>query len=120
MNEKQMQRLLRQALAEREAGRVPAFAPTLAAAERSMHRTARRQRMAAGLAAAAAVAAVAFVLWPSQQAAEAPQYLSEQALLDSTAWVAPSDVLLPRYEFDIYQDLPVLNGLDDLQEGTFL
>ncbi len=79
----------------------------------------RYQRFA-GLAAAAAVAVTAFMLWPLNGNHVTNSYLTEQDLMISTQWIAPSDVLLPEYHFDIYGELPVLIQTKDLDEGSLL
>jgi hypothetical protein len=68
--------------------------------------TSRRQygRVAAVVLALGVIAAVFGV----RPAVEEPTYIEMAELLNSTYWAAPSDVLLPQREFDIYQDLPAL------------
>lgn len=59
--------------------------------------------------AAAAVVAVLLIGVSLQQAGnDDTPYIELAELLNSTSWSAPSDVLLPQHEFDIYQDLPTL------------
>jgi len=41
-------------------------------------------------------------------------------LLESTSWVAPSDVLLPKHEIDLYQDLPAFSVSTRPAEGALL
>jgi len=120
MDDEQLKKRLRQALAARQTGRTPAFETTLAAATERHRHAVRCYAYAAGAAAAAAMVAVTLGLWSSLPGRSAPEYLSEQALLGSTAWTAPSDVLLPEYEFDLYRDLPVLIEPTQLQDGALL
>jgi len=98
-------------------GTPPAFATTWAAAERRHAVSPRRQRAWAGLAAAVAVLAMTIVLWPSRQADE---FLITDALLNSTSWSAPSDTLMPEHQFDIYREIPFLDGSTNAEEGTLL
>ena len=41
-------------------------------------------------------------------------------LLGSTSWQAPSDVLLPQHEFDLYQDMPALIESTEAATGALL
>ncbi len=120
MNDEQLKRQLRQALAARRTGRTPDFEATLALTGERNCRSRKRYAVTAGIAAVAAIIAVSLGLWSSPGDQAPLEYLSEQALLDSTAWAAPSDVLLPRYAFDLYQDLPVLIESTEIQEGVLL
>ena len=87
-----------------ETRQVPAFAVAWAAAER--RRKGKRYGYGLGAAAAALVAAV--MVLQVGTAPPAQSYVEVADLMDSTYWAAPSDVLLPDREFDIYQDLPEL------------
>ncbi len=100
--------------------KAPAFDDTVRAAEARLAARTRRLRAGSGLAAIAAVVAVAIGL--SLRAPEAPgvDLGIEEALLTTTQWTAPSDVLLPAHEFDIYRDTPALPGSTEALEGTFL
>ena len=98
----------------------PAFDATLRAAEARLAARTRRLRAGSGIAAMVAVVAVAVGL--SLRGPEAPgvDLRIEEALLGTTQWAAPSDVLLPTHEFDIYRDTPALPGSTETLEGTFL
>ena len=65
----------------------------------------RRYRRIAGVAAIVAATVVA-LNW--QTPADETTYIELAELLESTYWSAPSDVLLPKRDIDIYQDLPAL------------
>ncbi len=97
----------------------PDFAATIDAATARLAAE-RRRRLGAGAGFAAAVAAIAVAVTLRMQAPDAvsDDFHIEEALLGSTHWTAPSDSLLPRREFDIYQDLPVMPGSTELQQGT--
>lgn len=75
-----------------------------AAAQR--HATSRRRY--AGVAAAAVVAAVIAVATGVRPPTPETGYIELADLLGTTHWSAPSDVLIPEREFDIYQELPAL------------
>ena len=104
--------------ASREAGRVPAFDDTFAVAEARAAAQMRRRWTVLGIAAAAAVVAVATSLLLPR--GEDWQYVNPDDLATSTAWVAPSDVLLPERSFDIYRDIPVLIESTDSNGGALL
>ena len=99
-----------------EPSRAPDFDATWAAARR--RRAGRRFGYGIGAAAAAIVAAV--IVLQSGTAPPGPDYIEVADLMDSTYWSAPSDVLLPDREFDIYQDLPVLFESTEPAEGALL
>lgn len=94
----------------------PPFAITWRAAKE--RHAARRRHYRRFAVAAAAVAAVVVALnahLPVQDS-----YIEVAELLESTYWSAPSDILLPDREFDIYQDMPVIFESTDLAEGALL
>lgn len=104
----------------------PPFDAVFAAAER---RHGDSKRPYAGIAGAAVVAAVvaavavAVMLMIEARAPtpdSMPKMLQVAELMDSTNWSAPSDVLLPTHEFDIYQELPVLLESTKPAEGALL
>ena len=47
-------------------------------------------------------------------------YIEVADLLESTYWSAPSDVLLPDRQFDIYQELPVIFESTEPAGGALL
>ena len=109
---------IKRAWPENESSRVPAFAATWRAAEQRYARSRRRYGMLAG---AAAVVAIAFVgLQLQTSPTEDVNYIDVDDLLGSTSWTAPSDVLLPSHEFDIYQELPSLLESTEAAGGTLL
>ncbi|MDH3337916.1 MAG: hypothetical protein OEM85_10175 [Gammaproteobacteria bacterium] len=77
----------------------------------------RRYRRFASVAAVAAVIVIGLNL---QTAEEEATYIEIADLLDSTYWSAPSDVLLPDREFDIYRDMPVLFESTEPAGGALL
>ena len=120
MNDEKLKQQLRDSLQSMQGDDAPEFDAIWSNAEQ-MHRASRsRYQQFAGFAAAAAVATIAFVLWPLNGNNGAPIYLTEEDLLSSTQWVAPSDVLLPEHRIDIYGELPVLIETNDFDEGSLL
>ncbi len=120
MNDDELKQQLRDSLQSMQGGDAPEF-DTMWESANKRHRASRsRYQKIAGLTAAAAVAAIAFTLWPMNGNNVTAMYLTEEDLLTSTQWLAPSDVLLPQHQFDIYGDLPVLIEINDLDEGLIL
>ncbi len=89
-----------------EGRRVPPFATIWQAAER--RHAANRQSYRRLAVAAAVVAAVVVGVNLSTPQSEQDPFVEIADLMESTSWLAPSDVLLPKHEFDIYQDMPML------------
>lgn len=76
----------------------------------------RHYRRFASVAAVAAALVIAMnLLSPTSD-----PYIEVADLLETTYWSAPSDVLLPSREFDIYQDMPVLFESTEPAGGTLL
>ena len=119
MSEQNIKNVLEKAYRSAE-GKPPPFAETFAVAEDRYRTSRRRYRLAGGMAVAAAVFAVAVGLWPGQQAPMGDEFLIADALMNSTTWTAPSDVLMPDHQFDIYRDIPVLDRSTISEEGTLL
>ena len=120
MNDEKLRQKLRDSLQSMQGGDVPAFDAMWGNAEKQHGTTRLRYRRIAGLTTAAAVAATAFMLWPLNANHAVDTYLTVEDLLSTTQWVAPSDVLLPEYQFDIYDELPVLIEAIEFDEGSFL
>jgi len=97
-------------------GNEPAFDATWQAA-RQRHEVLRRRYRR--VATAAAVVAAAFVVLYAQSPTQ-ETYIEVADLLESTYWTAPSDVLLPQREFDIYQDMPAIFESTEPAGGTLL
>jgi len=112
--EQQVQR----AWPELDAGRAPSFAAAWAAAERRYAQGRRRTRVYAG--AAAVVAAVVVGLVMQAPPVEEAAYVEIDELMSSTSWSAPSDVLLPEHQFDIYQEVPSLLESTESAGGSLL
>jgi hypothetical protein len=119
MSEQDIKKVLETAYQSAE-GKPPPFAEAFAVAEDRYRASRRRFRLAGGVAAAAAVVAITVVLWPGQQAPVGDEFMIADALMNSTTWTAPSDVLMPDHQFDIYRDIPVLDQSTISEEGTLL
>jgi len=92
------------------------FADAWQAAQRR-HATSRRHYSKfAGVAALAAAIVIALNL----QSPDEESTIELADLLGSTYWSAPSDILLPDREFDIYQDMPVLFESTEPAGGALL
>ena len=111
--------VLRQERDRAEAGRAPGFDDVWAIATATVAQRRRRTRFLSGAAAAAVLIAVVFVsqLRPTEQEW---QYVDLDELSSGTSWAAPSDVLLPKHQFDIYGEIPVLIESTDRDGGTLL
>ena len=115
MNEQELKRRLQQSLPRGEA---PPFDESWARAQIEARRPNRRYGF---LAAAVALLAVTVGLfWPSQEEIVTNDFLIAESILNSTRWTAPSDVLMPRHQFDIYREIPLPMESTDLNEGTLL
>lgn len=118
----QMLAALKRSFASKE--NAPSFDAVFTAAERR-HRNSRQQFV--GFAGAAVVATIAVTIIvtfnsraPAPESDPLAEILPAVELMDSTAWTAPSDVLLPRHEFDIFRELPVLLESTESAEGALL
>jgi hypothetical protein len=116
---KRIEAAVQQGHEDAEAGRVPSFDTVWAGAEARIGRKRRRIRAAGGMAAAVALVAVV-VIGQFQPAEQEWQFIDPNEIAGSTSWVAPSDVLLPTHQFDIYRDIPVLIESTGEDGGTLL
>lgn len=123
MNDERLNQVLKEAYKAAEPEVVPPFDEAFANATRRMQQ--RRMRRQLGTAAAAMVAVVTGVLlWQAQHPGLNPMPVDDlliaDALMNATTWQAPSDVLMPDHQFDIYQDMPFEDVSTNLQEGPLL
>ena len=118
MNDEEMKEGLKKAFTAAER-KPPSFSETMAAAESRQARSALRWKAVAGLA-AAAVLAITVSLIPEQQADLGDEYLIADALMNSTSWTAPSDLLMPEHQFDIYREIPFPDPSTISEEGSLL
>lgn len=120
MSENEFRDQIRDALAAVHQQEPPAFDDVWAAAELRHFKARRRYATVGGIAAAIAIVAVVAGYWSSQETAITDEYLIADSLLNKTQWSAPSDGLLPQHEIDIYQEVPFLMELTNLDEGPLL
>ncbi len=120
MNEKELQERLRSALRSKQGDDAPAFDAMWTNSEKQYRAARSGYQRFAGAAAVVAVAVTLFLLLPPNGNDTEGIYLTEEDLMSSTHWLAPSDVLLPEHQFDIYGELPVLIETNDLDEGSLL
>jgi hypothetical protein len=99
---------------------VPDFDSVLKLAETRVAMERIRYRYVAAVAVIASVTAVTIAQWPDGPAAVDDEFMISAALLESTQWTAPSDVLMPQHQFDLYRDMPVFIGSTEPVEGTLL
>ena len=98
----------------------PNFDEVFERAEAEFHwQTWRRYLGVAGAVASVAAVAIALLVFAPEEI-PAPEPLQITGLLDSTSWVAPSDVLLPEHEFDIFEELPEPMESTESAEGALL
>jgi hypothetical protein len=120
MSDKEIKDVLRHAYRAAE-GEPPPFDKVWAAAERQIEASSRqRSRIAGGMAAAVLLVAMTVLLWQQREAPPGDDYLIADALMNSTSWTAPSDMLLPEHQFDIYREVPALVPSTNSQEGSLL
>ena len=117
--DQQLQMAVKRGHGEAEAGQIPGFDKVWANATEQAARKRRRIRFVGGMAAALALVTVVLVgqLRPVEQDW---QYIDPDDIAGSTSWTAPSDVLLPTHQFDIYRDIPVLIESTGKDGGTLL
>ena len=111
---------LRNAFDSRIGEAIPDFDATWSAAESRMLASKRRYRIATGLAASIALFAIVFSVQLLQQSSDLSDIKMDSALMASTQWVAPSDILMPEHMSDFYQDVPELIPSTDFTKGLLL
>lgn len=105
---------------ESRSTRVPDFDATWLAAEARYLAERRRFRRISGIAAAVAIVAVVVSLLPDEHSALQGALEIGDDFYSSTLWTAPSDVLIPQHDIDVYQDLPVLMESTEYGEESLL
>ncbi len=115
MNDEQLRKALGEVM-DRDA-QPPDFDAVWRAAEARNLSNRSWKRVVAAAAATLAALAVAVSLNLRE---EGGTMIEMNELLGSTSWQAPSDVLLPDYQTDIYQDMPDLIEYGNATEEAFL
>ena len=111
---------IRQAFDSKTGETIPEFDATWSAAEARFRTSKRRYRIMTGVAASAALLAIVLSMQFSQQSPQLLEFDLATALMTSTQWHAPSDVLMPEHRFDIYRDVPELIPSTDFTKGLVL
>ena len=120
IHEESMKEAVSTSLASRGARKVPGFGETWRAAEGRYQARKRRQRTFIAVAASVALFAVAIAVMLPDGRQKLPNFEVAAEMMNSTLWSAPSDVLMPEYSIDIYDDLPQLGDSPDINEGRLL
>lgn len=122
--ERELGMRIRKAVAEsvskRELTSVPGFDETWTAAEARFLVEKRRYRMVTGVAASLALVVIVLGMLGPDGRQELPDFELAAAMMNTTLWSAPSDVLMPQYPIDIYQDIPEIPVSTDLNGETLL
>ena len=101
-------------------GEPPGFDEVWVAAEAKYLDERRRFRRLSVTAAAVAAVALVLSLLPGEKMPQMDGVEIGEDFLSSTLWTAPSDVLIPRHDIDIYQDIPTLIESTEFEEETLL
>jgi hypothetical protein len=115
-NDQELAQAVRQAAGEDPAP--PNFEALWSRARGDYERSRRRYSWLAS--AAATVAAVVVTAHFVTRPGDDTTYIEVAELLDGTSWTAPSDVLMPEHQFDIYEELPTLTRSTKPAEGALL
>ena len=109
-----------ESISKRDMRSVPGFDETWAAAEARFLVEKRRYRMVTGVAASLALVAIVLGMLPPDGRQELPDFELAAGMMNTTLWSAPSDVLMPRYPTDVYQDIPEIPVSTDLNGEALL
>lgn len=117
MKEEDLKRQLQESLTAKCA-EAPDFDDVWLAAEAQYFRERRRYKRISAVVAVIAIFAIAISL-QLRETTGSPGLTVGEDFLTSTLWTAPSDILIPRHDIDIYQ-IPALVEPTNLQEGPLL
>jgi len=109
-----------ESISKRELRSVPGFDETWVAAEARFLVEKRRYRLVTGFAASLAMVAIVLGMLPPDGRQELPDFELAAGMMNTTLWSAPSDVLMPQYSTDVYQDIPEIPVSTDLNGETLL
>lgn len=115
-----LKKAIRQAFDSKTGETIPEFDATWSAAEVRYRTSKRRYRIMTGVAASAVLFAIVLNMQFSPPSPELLEFDLDAALMTSTQWHAPSDVLMPELRFDFYQDVPELIPSTDFTKGLLL
>jgi hypothetical protein len=109
-----------ESISKRDVRSVPGFDETWVAAEARFLVEKRRYRTVTGVAASLALVAIVLGMLPPDGDQKLPDFELEAGMMNTTLWSAPSDVLMPHYQIDVYQDIPEIPVSTDLNGETLL
>lgn len=118
MTDDELKDRLKRAFDAAEETTAPPFGDVWHAATLQHRQARRRYAIFSSVAAALAIAVIGLLSY--RQAPVSDEFLIADALLNHTHWSAPSDVLLPEHQFDVYQEVPFLVEPTNSNEGLFL
>jgi hypothetical protein len=119
-SEQELGKSIAESIAQRDLKSVPGFDETWATAEARFLVEKRRYRMITGVAASLALVAIVLGMLPPEGRQELPDFGLAAGMMNTTLWSAPSDVLMPQYAIDVYQDIPEIPVSTDLNGETLL
>ena len=119
-SERELEKSVAESISERDLCSVPGFDETWAVAEARFLVEKRRYRAVTGVAASLALFAIVVGILPPDGRQELPDFELATGMMNSTLWSAPSDVLMPQYPIDVYQDIPEIPVSTDLHGETLL
>ena len=119
-SENELRESVAASISKRDVRSVPGFDETWAVAEARFLVEKRRYRMVTGVAASLALVAIVIGMLPPEGQQELPDFELAAGMMNTTLWSAPSDVLMPQYPIDVYQDIPEIPVSTDLNGETLL
>lgn len=118
MSDRQADARIKDAFHAAQRKAAPSFDTVWAAAEMRYRVEQRRYATVGGLVAVLAIVAIGILFFEERQADD--EFLIADALMNKTQWAAPSDVLLPQHQFDVYREVPFLVDPTTVDEGSLL
>lgn len=119
-SEKELGKSVAESISKQDSRSVPGFDETWAAAEARFLVEKRRYAMVTGAAVSLALVAIVLGMLPPDGRQELPDFGLEAGMMNTTWWSAPSDILMPQYQIDIYQDIPEIPVSTDLNGEALL
>jgi hypothetical protein len=119
-SDKELDSSVGDSISKRDANSLPGFDETWAAAEARFLVEKKRHRLVTGVAASLALVVIALGVLPPDGKQQLPDFELSAGMMNTTLWSAPSDVLMPHYQTDIYQDVPQIPVSTELNGDTLL
>lgn len=113
-SETELRKSLAESISKRGSTPLQGFDEAWAVAEARFLVEKRRYRMISGVAASLALFAIVIGMLPSGSQQQLPDFELAAGMMNTTMWRAPSDILMPQYPIDIYQDIPEIPASTDL------